>query len=130
MVIAFVAGGTLKTPAQADADSLQAKWVGDVKELSLRAKDVLEIIERARKFHRSRGQEPWHENVLPVLKPHTKLLLRLVICIKQRSSNRLHVLLSEKTHVHLPVCEIYPARNLHSTLLKFMIVSTRYIILR
>ncbi|KAL0276107.1 UNVERIFIED_CONTAM: hypothetical protein PYX00_003758 [Menopon gallinae] len=116
-----VIGGSLKTPAQADAESLQAKWVEDVQELSLRAKDVLEIIEKARTYHKTRGKEPWHDNILPVLKPHKKLLLRLVICIKQRSSNRLHVLLSEKTHVHLPVCEIYPARNVHSTLRKFMI---------
>jgi hypothetical protein len=39
------------------------------------------------------------------------------------SSNRVHILLSEKTEVHLPVCEINPTRNLHSTLKKFMTVS-------
>lgn len=123
-----VIGGTLKTPAQADSESLQAKWVDNVRELSLRADDVLEIIEKARIYHKCHTREPWHDNMLPVLNPHSKLFLRLVVCIKQRASNRVHVLLSEKTHVHLPVCEIYPARNLHSTLRKFMIVSSMIII--
>lgn len=36
--------------------------------------------------------------------------------------NRMHVLLSERTEYHLPICEINPRRNLHSTLHKFMVV--------
>ena len=39
-------------------------------------------------------------------------------------SNRVHVLVSEKTAVHLPVCEIHPGRSLHATLKKFMTVSS------
>ena len=115
-------GGTLKTPAQADSESLQAKWVNNVGELSLRALDVLEIIEKARNYHKLHKQEPWHHEIKPALKSHDKLFLRLLICIKQKASNRVHVLLSEKTKAHLPVCEIYPARSLHATLRKFMIV--------
>lgn len=91
--------------------------------MSLRAHDVLDIIERARNYHRLHNIEQWHEEIKPALKSHEKLYLRLVICIKQKASNRVHVLLSEKTQVHLPVCEIYPARSLHATLRKFMIVS-------
>jgi len=34
--------------------------------------------------------------------------------------NRVHVLVSEKTAAHLPVCEIHPGRSLHATLKKFM----------
>lgn len=37
-------------------------------------------------------------------------------------SNKLHVLVSEKTEAHLPMCEINHNRNLHSTLRKFMTV--------
>lgn len=37
-------------------------------------------------------------------------------------SNKLHVLVSEKTEAHLPTCEINHNRNLHSTLRKFMTV--------
>ncbi|XP_066999783.1 8-oxo-dGDP phosphatase NUDT18 isoform X2 [Anabrus simplex] len=115
-----VIGGKLKTPQNADSESLQAKWVKNVGELSLRANDIHTIIERGRCFH-SRGlDEPWHANLMPVLRPHHKLLLRLVVCIRKRSNNRIHILLSEKTEVHVPVCEINPLRNLHSTLKKFM----------
>lgn len=43
-----VTGGILKTPGQADHESLQAKWVENLNELSLRANDILPLIERAR----------------------------------------------------------------------------------
>lgn len=44
----YVMGGVLKTPAQADKESLQAKWILNLDELSLRAKDITHLIERAR----------------------------------------------------------------------------------
>ncbi|XP_069696563.1 8-oxo-dGDP phosphatase NUDT18-like isoform X2 [Periplaneta americana] len=114
-----VTGGVLKTPKDADSESLQAKWIKDLSELNLRADDIHNIIERARSYH-ARKNEPWHACVLPALYPHKKLLLRVVVCIRKRSNNRVHILLSEKTEVHLPICEINPTRNLHSTLKKFM----------
>lgn len=43
-----VIGGTLKTPASADKESLQAKWILNLDELSLRATDITHVIERAR----------------------------------------------------------------------------------
>ncbi|KAJ9591871.1 hypothetical protein L9F63_001594, partial [Diploptera punctata] len=101
--------GCLKTPKDADSESLQAKWVKDPAELNLRANDIYTIIEKA-KSYQARRDEPWHSNMLPVLAPQHKLLLRLVVCIRKR----------KKTEVHLPVCEINPTRNLHSTLKKFM----------
>lgn len=114
-----VTGGRLKTPADADSESLQAKWIGNVNELSLRANDILPIIERALQYHLKK--EPQHPCLLPAVRPHKKLLLRLVICIRSKQSNRVHILLSEKTEVHLPLCEINHNRNLHSTLRKFMV---------
>lgn len=48
VVTGAVKGGMLKTPAQADSESLQAKWVADLQELSLRAGDIVELVERAR----------------------------------------------------------------------------------
>lgn len=45
-----VVGGELKTPAQADQESLQAKWVANLNELSLRSNDILPLIGRARYF--------------------------------------------------------------------------------
>ena len=55
-----VTGGRLKTPADADAESLQAKWVSDLGELSLRANDVLTLVERGRQYQLRRQDEPWH----------------------------------------------------------------------
>lgn len=46
--IGQVTGGSLKTVAQADKESLQAKWIGNLNEVTLRAKDILPLIERAR----------------------------------------------------------------------------------
>ncbi|RZC43170.1 NUDIX domain containing protein [Asbolus verrucosus] len=42
-----VTGGALKTPADADKESLQAKWIGNLAELTLRATDITELIDRA-----------------------------------------------------------------------------------
>lgn len=41
--------------------------------------------------------------------------------IKKRATNRVHVLLSERTAFHLPTCEIYPSKSVHSTLKRFMV---------
>ncbi|KAJ1532391.1 hypothetical protein ONE63_000991 [Megalurothrips usitatus] len=120
--VGSITGGRLKTPADADSESLQAKWIQDINELSLRASDIHSIIEMARDHQNIRANnQPLHTNVLPAIKPHKKLLLRLVVCVRQKSSNRLHILLSEKTEVHFPMCEINHNRNLLSLLHKFMV---------
>uniref|UniRef100_A0A1B6GQA1 Nudix hydrolase domain-containing protein n=2 Tax=Cuerna arida TaxID=1464854 RepID=A0A1B6GQA1_9HEMI len=119
VVTGRITGGTLKTPAQADSESLQAKWVNDPEQLSLRCKDILPVVERGHVF-RTRP-EPQHPNLLPSVRPHHKLLLRFVILVRQKSSNRVHILLSEKTEVHLPICEVNHHHNLHSTIRKFMV---------
>lgn len=41
-------GGELKTPARADKESLQAKWIKNLDELSLRALDIIPLIDRAK----------------------------------------------------------------------------------
>jgi len=123
VVTGTVTGGRLKTPADADSESLQAKWVEDMSKMSLRANDVLPHIERGKQYHsaltRSRP-EPWHHPVVPSLRPHKRLLLRTVILIRKKSNNRMHALVSEKTAAHLPVCDINPVRSIHSTLKKFL----------
>ena len=57
---------------------------------------------------------------LPAIRPHKKLLLRLLVAVRRRSDNGVCVLVSEKTAAHLPVCEINPTRSIHSTLKKYM----------
>ena len=120
VVTGHVTGGRLKTPADADAESLQAKWVSDLGELSLRANDVLNLIERGRSYVMRAAAEPWHDQQLPAIRPHHRLLLRLAVVIRKKSNNRAHVLVGEKTAAHLPVCEINPTRSVHATLKKYM----------
>lgn len=43
-----IIGGELKTPAQADKESLQAKWIADLDELTLRGTDIIHLIDRAK----------------------------------------------------------------------------------
>ncbi|XP_018328282.1 8-oxo-dGDP phosphatase NUDT18 [Agrilus planipennis] len=119
----IVIDGTLKTPSQADKESLQAKWIANLDEVTLRAKDIKHLIDRAKQYKQARSlkDKTWHKDQLPLLKPHTKLLLRLLVVTKKRSSNRLHVLLSERTTFHLPTCEVHPAKSIYSTLRRFMI---------
>lgn len=78
-----VCGGHLKTVAQADSESLQATWVSDVNQLSLRSRDILTIIERTRGYLRDRHS--WHKPVLPATLAHDRLLLRIVMVIKRKS---------------------------------------------
>ncbi len=43
-----------------------------------------------------------------------------MVVARRRSSSGTHVLVSERTAAHLPVCELNPARSLHSTLRRFL----------
>ncbi|XP_065581107.1 8-oxo-dGDP phosphatase NUDT18-like isoform X1 [Artemia franciscana] len=113
-----VLGGKLKTPSQADSESLQAKWVSKVEELSLRARDVIAVVEQARHFKLAKGM--LHPHLLPVNTHYGRLLMRLVICGRKMANPRVHVLVSEKTAAHLPTCEINPTKSIHSTLKKYM----------
>ena len=38
VVTGQVSGGRLKTPAEADSESLQAKWIGDLSDFPLRSR--------------------------------------------------------------------------------------------
>lgn len=118
-----IIGGSLKTPAQADKESLQAKWVANLNELTLRASDINELIDKARAYAEARKTRDtsWFPDQLPALRAHVRLLLRLVIVIKKKATNRVHILISERTCWHLPTCEINPGKSIHSTLRKFMV---------
>ncbi|XP_040573787.1 8-oxo-dGDP phosphatase NUDT18 [Lepeophtheirus salmonis] len=122
VVTGNVTGGILKTPAQADSESLQAKWIGDLNQLSLRSKDVFALVEKGQQYMRSKrgGSEPWHLPQLTAIRPHKRLLVRLVVSIRKKANNRLFVLVSEKTAAHLPVCELNPLRSVHFTIKKYM----------
>ncbi|KAH0554775.1 8-oxo-dGDP phosphatase NUDT18-like [Cotesia glomerata] len=120
VMVGDITGGVLKTPDQANEESLQASWISNVNDLSLRSSDILPLIQRARD-RKIASNPPWHSPLLPVEKSWSKLFIRLIVCIKKKATNRMHVLISEKSCLHLPICEINPNKNLHSTLHKFMV---------
>ena len=71
VVTGEVTGGRLKTPADADKESLQAKWISDLGELSLRANDVLTLVEKGRQYYAKALTDPWHsQQVLTLAWPH------------------------------------------------------------
>lgn len=115
-----IIGGELKTVAKANAESLQASWIKDINQLSLRAFDILPLIEKARMYYKSKCSNAWHTPILPAIYPHHCLLLRLVVIIRKRTNNKIHVLVSEKEQAHLPTCEINPMKSVHTVLRRFI----------
>lgn len=81
-----VTGGSIKLPSQADSESLQAKWVHNLSDLSLRAGDILSIVEHARSFKTQlESQQAFHPSLLPTPRSYTKLFLRLIICARRKT---------------------------------------------
>ncbi|XP_022215935.1 8-oxo-dGDP phosphatase NUDT18 [Drosophila obscura] len=125
-----ITGGRLKTPADADAESIQARWMLNPQEVPLRANDILNIIDIGRAYHKGvKGagaadisSEPlWHGSILPTRYPHRRNYLRVLAVARKRASNSMNILISEKNAHHFPTVELHPNRSLHSTLRKFMI---------
>lgn len=126
-----ITGGRLKTPADSDAESIQAMWLKNPNEVPLRANDILNIIDIGRAYHKhqqiSKTEKPdsrqpqWHGLVLPTRHPHEHNYLRVLAVARKRATNSMNILISEKNAHHFPTVEIHPNRSLHSTLRKFMI---------
>ncbi|NWQ84425.1 NUD18 phosphatase, partial [Columbina picui] len=92
-------GGTLKTPEEADAESLQATWwPGDPRALPLRAPDILPLLDLASRYRRS----PPHPPTLPRDLPCAPLCLRLLVAFANDTGD-VWVLLAMAGTPHLPV---------------------------
>ncbi|KYN01211.1 Nucleoside diphosphate-linked moiety X motif 18 [Cyphomyrmex costatus] len=113
-----IIGGTLKTPDQANEESLQACWLRNIDDLPLRSNDIIYLLDRGKSYI-SNKTVPQHPHLMPVTKSHTKLSLRLIVTSKKRATNRLHVL-SDTEQYNPPICELNPNRSLLSTLHSFM----------
>ncbi|KAM9313287.1 8-oxo-dGDP phosphatase NUDT18 [Gastrophryne carolinensis] len=96
-------GGTLKTPAAADKESLQASWWDRVSPLPLRSRDILPLIKLALQYQ----QQPSHPHILPQLCPVPFLILRLVlVCFT--SQTEAWLLQSATAPAHLPAAVCAP----------------------
>ncbi len=62
----------------------------DLRDLSLRASDVLAVVEHARSFQEQLGrQQAPHPPLLATPRSYAKLYLRLVICARRKTKYRL-----------------------------------------
>ena len=78
-----ITGGQLKTVSRADAESICADWISDLSCLSLRHRDILPVIEKARNYWRA--QNDYHNPILPVsIKPYRNLLLSLLLVVRKK----------------------------------------------
>uniref|UniRef100_K7FIN3 Nudix hydrolase 18 n=1 Tax=Pelodiscus sinensis TaxID=13735 RepID=K7FIN3_PELSI len=92
--------GTLKTPQDADAESLQARWWDrESPALPLRARDILPLMDLAMRYRDS----PSHPATLPEEMPCALLCQRLLAAFANEAGD-LWVLLSAVGAPHLPVC--------------------------
>lgn len=73
--LAEVTGGTLKTEAQADSESLQACWWDRESPLPLRGRDILSLIDTGLRYH----EKPWFTPLLPLDLPCPVVCQRLVL---------------------------------------------------
>lgn len=96
--LAKITGGTLKTPAQADAESLQAQWWDQESPLALRGRDIIRLIESGRKYQ----QAAWHPLTLPLDMPCHVVAQRSIIAFSN-STGGLWILVTTLPRPHLPV---------------------------
>ncbi|KAG1929345.1 8-oxo-dGDP phosphatase NUDT18 isoform X2 [Pimephales promelas] len=76
-------GGSLKTTAEADAESLQAQWWDRESPLPLRARDILPLIDAGIKYR----QNPWFPALQPVDFPCHVICQRLFITFVSSSGS-------------------------------------------
>nr|XP_041576439.1 8-oxo-dGDP phosphatase NUDT18 [Taeniopygia guttata] len=105
--LARATGGTLKTLAEADSESLQATWWrGDPRSLPLRSADILPLLELAARYRRS----PAHPATLPRELPCSPLCLRLLLPFTNATGD-LWVLLATGDTPRLPVVACGTSRS-------------------
>uniref|UniRef100_W5NE77 Nudix (nucleoside diphosphate linked moiety X)-type motif 18 n=1 Tax=Lepisosteus oculatus TaxID=7918 RepID=W5NE77_LEPOC len=96
--LARATGGMIKTEAEADSESLQARWWDRLSHLPLRARDILPLIEAGLRYK----EEQWFPPTLPVDIPCHLLCQRLILTFTD-TSNHLWLLLGTQDDLHLPV---------------------------
>ncbi|KAG9354771.1 hypothetical protein JZ751_001484 [Albula glossodonta] len=91
-------GGSIKTEAEADKESLQAQWWDRESPLPLRCRDILCLIDAGLKYR----ENPWFPPVLPVDIPCHLICQRLLLTFSGSDGNP-WVLQGGVEEAHLPV---------------------------
>ncbi|OTF79474.1 nucleoside diphosphate-linked moiety X motif 18-like protein, partial [Euroglyphus maynei] len=113
-----ITGGQLKTASKADEQSIQACYVNDVGQLTLRSQDCLPLIEFARDYYRN--GKSWHSPQLICQRYVPNLYMRLIVTVWDGKIGKHRVLIAHSLSPHLPICQLNPTRSVHSTLKRFM----------
>ncbi|XP_071961118.1 8-oxo-dGDP phosphatase NUDT18-like isoform X2 [Antedon mediterranea] len=101
----YITGGYLKSLANADEESLQAKWctLDEIKSrqsLTLRGEDIVPIINTAYQFF-NKSPSCRHAMILPTHHPHKHMCMRIIL-IKQKQGS-LEILVCTDDVPHLPI---------------------------
>ncbi|XP_038845629.1 8-oxo-dGDP phosphatase NUDT18 isoform X1 [Salvelinus namaycush] len=96
--LAEITGGSLKTTAEADGESLQAQWWDQDSPLTLRGRDILRLIDTALKYRK----KPWHPVAHPIDMCCHVVVQRLLLTFSS-SDGVLWLLLGNIKDLHLPV---------------------------
>ncbi|XP_028659158.1 8-oxo-dGDP phosphatase NUDT18 [Erpetoichthys calabaricus] len=96
--LAEITGGSMKTLENSDSESLQAQWWDRISPLSLRAKDILPLIDSGVKYK----EKPWFPPTLPTELPCCAVCQRLMVTFLDSDSN-LWLLLGLSDGSHLPI---------------------------
>ena len=93
-----VVGGSLKTEAEGDKESLQANWFSEVDSSILRAKDILPLIDTARLYYQSKERRKFNE-ILPSYLQQNITVLRILYIAKV--NDEFYTLLLSNPHSHV-----------------------------
>ncbi|KAJ7993796.1 hypothetical protein DPEC_G00258430 [Dallia pectoralis] len=96
--LAEITGGSLKTPAEADSESLQAEWWDQESPLTLRGQDILRLISAALKYR----EKPWHPVANPIDIGCHVIVQRLLLTFSSPDGT-LWLLLGNTKELHLPL---------------------------
>lgn len=106
-LVGRVVGGSLKTPDQADKESLQGRFwpIEDVMSRSasvpIRSSDILPLIARAQEYQKAL-ENPSPLTVLPCVSPHKDMILRTV-CVRREGATYQILLSKSSTNPFLAV---------------------------
>ncbi|XP_046327665.2 8-oxo-dGDP phosphatase NUDT18-like [Haliotis rufescens] len=105
-----VTGGNLKSTKEKDSESLQGRWMSmdtiKSSETQLRSFDILKLIKCTQKYYAA-VEAARHPAMLPALRDHCILVLRLVIVFKL-DDRKEQLLINTKNGAHFPSGMIAP----------------------
>uniref|UniRef100_UPI00358F8667 8-oxo-dGDP phosphatase NUDT18 n=1 Tax=Myxine glutinosa TaxID=7769 RepID=UPI00358F8667 len=114
--IAKHTGGIMKTPAEADKDSLQAAWWDHRNKLPLRAPDVLPLVQAGLAYR----ETPHHPPTLPTTISNTLICHRLIFVCTARGRLCVLTRCHKPGDCYLPVIPCKSHENLISPICSFL----------